>query len=164
MLPLSKAAASRHTPESAVSMMVHGLPQCCLVRRAEAPLRGVPPQFKMPLRSSKTIRRNRKRSTLRDKDSQGYLECWSLLPLSKAAASRRTPKSAVSMGEVCTCTTARVGRNNQRALRRMCYVYPVQCATPFGCAQDRLIAPSLPAGRVTFPISRFRLQNARGEK
>jgi len=30
--------------------------------RAEAPLRGVPPLFKMPLRPAKIIRRNRKRS------------------------------------------------------------------------------------------------------
>ena len=34
------------------------------VCRAEAPLRGVPPLFKMPLRPAKIIRRNRKRSAL----------------------------------------------------------------------------------------------------
>src|SRR3972149_32722 len=33
--------------------------------RAEAPLRGVPPLFRMPLCSAKIIRRNRKRSALR---------------------------------------------------------------------------------------------------
>src|SRR3989304_8691832 len=32
--------------------------------RAEAPLRGVPPLFKMPLSPAKIIRRNRKRSAL----------------------------------------------------------------------------------------------------
>ena len=46
--------------ENAVAMFA--IASAC---RAEAPLRGVPPLFKMPLRPAKIIRRNRKRSALR---------------------------------------------------------------------------------------------------